>query len=243
MYRIADLNVELNVDGRTKRNAKDYLIKSNEKADMVIDKNYAQACIDYPEFVQYNWPEEKKTYAYECLNYMYEANYFARQLFNFNGIVLHASAVVYEEKAYLFSAVSGMGKSTHTSQWLKLFGDKAFILNDDKPAIRVLEDGIYAYGTPWAGSTDINCNAKARLQGICFLHRDEENSIKPMDDEQAFLRLYHAGKRKLTMEQMEKQLDIMSEIIKNVPIYEMGCTPTVEAAKLSYSVMSQSDFK
>ena len=72
-------------------------------------------------------------------------------------MLLHSSCVVYEDKAYLFSAPCGTGKSTHTQIWLKRFPG-AYILNDDKPAIRIMEDGVYAFGTPFSGKTDLNVN-------------------------------------------------------------------------------------
>ena len=49
--------------------------------------------------------------------------------------MLHSSAVVADGKAYLFTADSGTGKSTHTQLWPRMFGDRAYILNDDKPAL------------------------------------------------------------------------------------------------------------
>ncbi|MFR5584255.1 MAG: hypothetical protein ACLTLQ_10945 [[Clostridium] scindens] len=62
---------------------------------------------------------------------------FIENLFRKGGMMLHASAVEVDGKAYLFSADSGTGKSTHTKQWQNYFGkERALIINDDKPAIR-----------------------------------------------------------------------------------------------------------
>ena len=49
-----------------------------------------------------------------------------------------------DDYAYVFSADSGTGKSTHTQLWLEHFGDRAYILNDDKPAIRLIDGKVYA---------------------------------------------------------------------------------------------------
>ena len=100
---------------------------------------------------------------------------------------LHASAVVVEDEAYLFSADCGTGKSTHTSLWLKYLADKnPYILNDDKPAIRVTENGIFAYGTPFSGKNDINENKKVKVKGICFLEQAPQNSIEKLEISEAF---------------------------------------------------------
>ena len=107
----------------------------------------------------------------EC-EYIYAGMEFYTKLLLHEGMMLHASAVAMEEKCYLFSAPSGTGKSTHTKQWKKFFGEeKAEIINDDKPALRRREDGWYAYGTPFSGKTDEQLNRKVKLQGICILER------------------------------------------------------------------------
>ena len=157
---------------------------------------------------------------------------------NYNGLWIHASAVVVDGEAYLFSAPCGTGKSTHTSKWLQLFGDKAFIINDDKPAIRIIDDEYWVYGTPWSGKHDISVNTKAKLKGICFLHRAETNSIKFIDKASAVKEILDTSHFRTTAEQMMKKLEILDKIVRNVPIYEMGCTPTIEAAKMAYEFMS-----
>ena len=51
--------------------------------------------------------------------YLWSGAHFYEKLAKFNGVMLHASCVEYNGKAYLFSARSGTGKSTHTHLWLK----------------------------------------------------------------------------------------------------------------------------
>ena len=76
---------------------------------------------------------------------------FACKLLDFNGFCLHASAVALENRAVLFSGPCGIGKSTHTNLWQQYFGpDRAVIINDDKPALRLIKGTFYAYGTPGA---------------------------------------------------------------------------------------------
>lgn len=245
MYKIADLFIDLNVDGRTLRNASVYLCQSNNSADMSIEKNYEQAISDYPSFANYNYPKGYEQYVYEGLNYMYERDTFARKLLNFEGIVLHSSAVVVEGRAYLFSAPSGTGKSTHTRLWLEKFGDSAYILNDDKPAIRILDDGIYAYGTPWCGSSNISVNAKVKLQGICFIKRDDHDWIDLMNIKEASIRMLHGISIPLKLTEIEvmKELEIINNLIERIPIYEMGCTPNISSADMAYDVMSKAIVK
>lgn len=231
-YSICDLNVLMQAGEITDRQAEKYLTDTDfEVADITVCAK--QEAID--EYVARNRMKE------DVATYLIEAGIFYRQLLNFDGVFLHASAVVYNDKAYLFSAPCGTGKSTHTSLWLELLGDKAYILNDDKPAVRVLENGIFAYGTPFSGKHDISVPKTVKLGGICFLSRGEEDKVSLMDKREAVIKMYHASLRKIDEAQLDKELEILHKIVMNVPIYKMECTPTLNAAKTAVEVMTKGE--
>lgn len=170
---------------------------------------------------------------------MYTAYKFYEALPDFGGFMLHSSAVAVDNKAYLFSAKSGTGKSTHTQQWLKLFGDRARIINDDKPAILVGDDGVFACGTPWSGKSDMNLNEKVPLQGICILERSAENFIEPLDHGTAVFKILNQTMRSQNAEKMNTLLDLLDGMIKRVPVWRMGCNISTEAARIAYEAMSK----
>jgi len=231
LYKIADLYVELACEKITTHNAKKYLTD---------DKNvFVPAISIHTDMKQLKRQGESLNYSDDILAYLYEGNEFARQILKFDGIRLHSSAVVVNGNAYLFSAPCGTGKSTHTSKWLDLFGDKAFIINDDKPIMRIINKEFYIYGSPWSGKHDISVNTSAKLKGICFLKRDNRNWIKSMDSKEAIKQILFSTRYKCSSEQMLKKLEIIDKIIANIPIYEMGCTPTIEAAQMAYDYMSK----
>lgn len=176
------------------------------------------------------------------IEYMVTGSQFYRSLIHHDGFLLHSSAVILNGKAYLFSAPSGTGKSTHTSIWLREFPG-AEILNDDKPAIRILEDGIYVYGTPWSGKTDQNLNRKVPLQGIAFLERGEANSIKPLDSMKTLENLLNQTVRPGEKESAAKLFSLLDQIIRRVPIYQLTCNMEAEAAHVSYEAMSKGEVK
>ena len=165
--------------------------------------------------------------------------FFYMNLLKFDGFMLHSSAVAVDGKAYLFSAPSGTGKSTHTEQWLKLFGDRAYILNDDKPGILVRDDGVFAAGTPWSGKSDLNKNEILPLAGICVLSRSKENWIKQISGMQAIYSLLNQTLRPTTSENMDKLMSLIDACINTVPVWQMGCNISTDAAKLSYTAMSR----
>lgn len=171
---------------------------------------------------------------------IYTAEYFYYSLLHFGGFMLHSSAVVMDGEAYLFSAPSGTGKSTHTALWLKLFGSRARILNDDKPAIMAGQGGkITACGTPWSGKSDLNLNLCVPLRGICILERSPENFIEPLSPEQAVFSLLNQTLRPTDSGRMTMLLDLIDTVTTGIPIWRMGCNISEEAAQMAYNAMSQ----
>ena len=170
---------------------------------------------------------------------VFTADYFYTSLLKFGGFMLHSSAVEVDGKAYLFSAPSGTGKSTHTSLWLELFGDRARIINDDKPAIRFIDGRAYAYGTPWSGKSDLNVNVSVPIQGICVLERSENNFIEPLDQGTAVFSILNQTIRPRNGEYMNNLLTLLDKVIGSVPVWRMGCNISLEAAELAHKTMSQ----
>ena len=172
----------------------------------------------------------------EC-EYLYMGASFYNCLIEFGGFMLHSSAVAYKGHAYLFSADCGTGKSTHTGLWLKAFGEDAKILNDDKPAIRIMNDGIFAYGTPWSGKNNINEDIKVPVKGLCFLHRSAKNEITRISPKEIVPEMIKQLQRPTDVTRMDKLLESMEFVLNNVPIYRMGCNMDVEAAYVAYNGM------
>lgn len=94
------------------------------------------------------------------------------------GMLMHASSVVLDGRAYLFTGVSGAGKTTIS----RLAPENAHLLTDEMSFIR-LEDGEYfAYGTPFAGELATpGANMRAPLAGIFLLAQGPDNRIDPLD--------------------------------------------------------------
>ena len=228
-YDIAELKILMTTYYDRVRNlAEEYLAKT----DWVEPDHELDLGVEYYEN-QINDGLEDVTP--ENMEYVATGALFNRFLIVHDGLMLHSSAVVVDGYAYLFSADSGTGKSTHTNLWLEKFGDKAFIINDDKPAIRKIDGEWYVYGTPWCGKNNTNKNAKAKLGAIVFLERSEENWIENESIQDAIKKFFRQTTRKLNKEQnMDKVLSTMEKVLSEVPIYKMGCNISEEAAKMAY---------
>ena len=235
LYNIAGLNVLMDTFGRTLENAKAYRAFNSDPVDIIISSSEYKYLNKTPAEI---WP----CCSEDDREYLATGVFFYRYLLNYDGIMLHSSAVVVDGKAYLFSADPGTGKSTHTDLWLKQFGDRAYILNDDKPALRLENDVWYAYGTPWSGKSDINVNARVPVAGVAFLERAVKNSIVQMDPGDAAIALIMQINRSRHAESIDKIFNLYDRFIQNVPIWNLKCNMDPEAAIVSYEAMSGEKF-
>ena len=154
------------------------------------------------------------------------------------GIVLfHGSAIAVDGVAYIFTALSGTGKSTHTRLWRNLFKDRAVMVNDDKPLLSVTDDGVIVHGTPWNGKHNLGENISAHVKAICILERDKENHVEAVDSKIAYPMFYQQTYRSKNPKKLLKTLALIDKIIKNVGTYRLGCNMEQDAARVSYEGM------
>ena len=226
LCKIADLITEVPETGGMAFRCRDYLYGGKEGADVVIRTDlYRQG---------HYGPRASE----ETLAYMESAYQFYLELVKHDGFYLHASAVALENRAYLFSAPPGTGKSTHTRLWQNIFGPEAEVFNDDKPALRRLDGTWYAYGTPWCGKDGININMKVPLGGICFLKQAQENWIRRLTQQEAVQRiLSQTIFRFEDASMLNAMLSSLDRLVREIPVYELENRPEPSAAHLSYETM------
>ena len=225
-YRIAGLTVKMNTFGRTLEQAEPYGIPQRDCADVEVTSR---------------WPLLREKYPYLSESdgeYLATGACFYRHLIEFGGLMLHSSAVVVDGRAYLFTADSGTGKSTHTKLWLDRFGERAYILNDDKPALRLEDDVWYAYGTPWSGKHDISVNERVPVAGIAVVERAAVNEIVPFVGTDAIQAILKQVNRPKGLEYRVKLLELMDRLMTRVPTWKLRCNMDPEAAGVSYGAMS-----
>lgn len=226
--KIADLITEIPAAGGIASRCGDYIWNGEESTDIIIRAEI------YKKEKYHSETSEM------MVAYLESARQFYSHLLNYNGFYLHASTIVKDNRAYLFSGPSGVGKSTHTKLWQQLFGEEVRVINDDKPALRYVDGRWYAYGTPWCGKDGININEKAPLAGVCFLKRGEENKISRMTKFEAMQRVLGQTIYKLkNEEQLDKLIKSLESFLKKIPVYELENLPEISAAQLSYETMSR----
>ena len=163
----------------------------------------------------------------------------AEKLCDYNVLLFHGSALSVDGDGFLFTGPSGTGKSTHAKLWRKAFGDRVVMINDDKPFLRITDDQVLVYGSPWAGKHRLETDTVSPVKGIAVLHQAPENRMKRIGGIDAYIELlkqtYHSNEK----DRAEKALALLEELTKRVPIYSMDCNMDLSAAELSYRTMKE----
>ena len=154
-----------------------------------------------------------------------------------NRILMHGASISYNEHAYLFTAPSGTGKSTHIRLWKKYVGDDVKIVNGDKPFIS-LEDEPMIYGSPWAGKENWHRNCKKPLKGICCVQRGTTNSIRRIEASDCLSLLFKQVYLPADTLAAGLTLELVDMLIKKVPLYVLTCDMSEDAVRCSFEALT-----
>ena len=162
---------------------------------------------------------------------------FAEFLFDYDILLFHGSAISVDGEGYLFTAHSGTGKSTHTRLWKQVFGDRAVMVNDDKPFLELSDSGVILHGSPWSGKHGLDANISVPLKGLCHLKRGVENKIEPASSEELLPMLRKQAYQPLAEEKRPRFLELTKTLSRQVTLWNMACNKNPEAACLAYCAM------
>ncbi len=229
-YIIAGLKVEMKVRyGMLESRAEKYLADFDGEPDIFIETPDERI-----EFMRKNSPNLTD----EQREYIYTSAVFYNKLLDFDGFLLHSSAISYDGKAYLFSADCGTGKSTHTRLWCEYLGDAVKKINDDKPALRLINGTFCAIGTPWSGKTAENENVVVPVGGVVLLERGKVNKIEPADKTKAVMNLLRQTFFPPKRESTDKMAELLDKLIRSVPVYRLECDMSEDAVKTSFEALT-----
>ena len=156
----------------------------------------------------------------------------------YDTILFHGSVIAVDGVAYVFTAKSGTGKSTHTALWRRLFGDRAVMVNDDKPLLHI-GDVVTAYGTPYDGKHKLSNKIAVPLKAVCILERAEENSIVKITRSEAYPMLVQQAYRPADVVAMQKTLSLIDKMADTVGLFRLGCNMDPDAARVAYEGMNR----
>ncbi len=153
-------------------------------------------------------------------------------------LLMHGAVVAVDGQAYLFTAKSGTGKTTHTRLWMRQFGDRAVMVNGDKPLLHITSEGVTVYGTPWDGKEHLSTNTSCPLKALCILTRSETNHIERISKKEALPMLCQQSYRPCSPIGAQKMLALVDRLGSSVPLYRLGCNMEPEAALVAYHGMN-----
>ena len=176
------------------------------------------------------------TYNYGCLEPFVALNRIADEMISFHTILMHGAVVALDNQAYMFTASSGVGKTTRTRIFLELYPE-AIVVNGDKPFIRITSKEAIACGSPWCGKEGWNTNTMVPLRAIFLLERagnGEESCIEEISLGKAFPFLFQQTYSPEDPNLIRKTLQLLKALEGKVRIYRFRSTPTKNSVRLAY---------
>lgn len=145
--------------------------------------------------------------------------------------VIHSASILYKGKAWLFSGISGTGKSTHTNLWKERYNTP--ILNGDLNMIGFDNGDAVVYGLPWCGTSEIYTRKTYPLGGITFLKQSPKNEvIIPSKDKKILYFIQRLISPSWKISHIEDSFKFAKKVADTVPFYRLLCTKSTEAAKI-----------
>ena len=156
----------------------------------------------------------------------------------FDTVAIHSSCIVYKDKAVLFLGESGTGKSTHTRLWQECI-EGAFLLNDDSPFLRVEDEKVWAYGSPWSGKTPCYRQERYELKACVRLSQAPYNQISKLGVLQAYGAIHPSCPPEFAYDDClyDHISSFINKLLSSVPFYHLDCLPDKEAAQLSFKTV------
>lgn len=147
-----------------------------------------------------------------------------------DGFVFHCSYIAAGDRAIIFTAPSGTGKSTQADLWKDLRG--AEIVNGDRAVIRCVDGRVLACGIPFSGSSCYCENRELDVAAIVYLAKAPVTSIHPLRGYKAFARIWEGcSVNTWDPEEMAKVSALAAQVAASVPVYYLPCTPDESAVK------------
>ncbi len=227
--KLADLDIRVETKYRyTPELFSDYICQEVSSPDIFLEfseKDLVAECANDPKYPE--WYHESL-----CVH-----RKLCTKIIDFDAMLIHSSAIALDGEAYLFTAPSGTGKSTHTRLWREHFGERAVMVNDDKPIVREKDGRFFVYGTPYNGQHHLGANIFAPVRAICIVTRARENSIERITAKDAIAPLLNQTLMPADEKLMDKLLATFKKLLDNIPVYRLKCNISDEAVEVAYEGM------
>ena len=232
--KIADIVLEINALYEiTKKYCEDFLSEEKPQYKIIMTED------DLKNEVLES--SDGKVYVNEEISALYRK--IADILIEHSIVVLHGSAFKVGGYAFLITARSGVGKSTHTRLLKEYLKDELEYINDDKPLLKVTNDELRLYSSPWNGKERRGNNISAPLKAIIFLNRGESNSYQKLDNKEVYFKLLSQAYLPKDKSKREKALKIIDIILKRINFYEINVNTDISSASMTNERIIKNEIK
>ena len=239
VIRLADINIEIvHRFRRVRQMCEEYIVDaepeftvrvttSDFRAERARDSRSGKHSLKW-----FSWHRYEATSIYRkiCL-----------KLMDYDAFLLHATVVAVDGEGYAFLAKSGIGKTTHAKYWLKYFGERAFVVNGDKPIVRIIGDRVYSYGTPWCGKENQSTYVGVPLRAIIFLERGQGTLVTKAPSEMVPERIVSQLLITKDGKQRERTFELADRAMSLVPMYRLSCDMDPDTAMIAWQSISKID--
>lgn len=164
--------------------------------------------------------KEQKTKAYKgYLETLAVYRKISEAMLDYDTFLMHGAVIGVGEESYMFTAVSGTGKTTHIQKWLHNLKD-AYVVNGDKPLIKIADNEAIACATPWRGKEKYGRNCMVPLKAIILMERGENNKIEKISFEKAISFIVQQTYMPADIVKMKKTLALVSKLKGRVKFYK-----------------------
>lgn len=152
---------------------------------------------------------------------------------------IHSASFLYRDRAWLFSAASGTGKSTHTNLWKNIYDVK--LLNGDLNLLGIKNGKPVVYGLPWCGTSGISTAETVPLGGIIFLRQAPEDRAEALSSDAVQLML---SQRLIspawTKDMLLSCLSFSGQVTPHIISFLLRCTKNPSAAHVCKAAIDKS---
>ncbi len=178
--------------------------------------------------------KEKELFWISDLYYLFPVLGFHSVLHDYAALMIHASFIMKDGEAILFTAPSGGGKTTQAELWQENFS--AEIINGYRAIIREKDGIFYAYSLPIAGTSGECQNREFPLKAIVVLSHGSLNVLMRTKATGAVKGIVtNSVFYKWSERDTGCAYDTAIKIAGSIPVYSLSCLPDKSAAELLFS--------
>lgn len=199
---------------------------------MTDEKPLTTALIDKDEltFMLKTYPENPSA---PYLEYSELCRRASDALLPYGRAVYHGLSFYWQNRAWLITGPSGVGKTTHYLNWKLQFNDELTIMNGDKPIISLENEKVIVNPSPWHGKEGMHRSTTAELAGIVLLTQSDSNTMRLLSKREAAAPLYaQVLYSAQNPGQVADACKIVSAMIESVPVWLLSNRGDAESAAL-----------